>query len=490
MEGTSSDLTVIGFPPVEAGYLENTTFTQDKWNEKLNISSLTVDYKTRFGVFTATTNYFSRDFLFRHDQTDVTASNPFFANFFPEPFQATLPIDRDIWSSEIRFASQLEDSPIQFVVGVFHNRDDTNWKIQTMNVDENGVAFPFTPGFDDDVGSGGNTVYGSYRNIDIREIAVFGEATYSFNDTFELLLGGRWFESDFDMDEALTHPFFFTDVEPFVVDSVKSTADDVTWKVTFSWIPSDELRLFATRSTGSRRGGLNPAGLPFEEFSIPPGFGPDELVNYEIGVKSRLLDDRLSLNVTGYYMQWNDIQLEGTDAVGVFNFIGNFGEAEVKGVEFESTLLLADRLRISAAWSYQDAELTEDTPDLGANIPRGRKGDTIPNVPDFQGNMSIQYDQPMWGNWLGQVRFDVIYRGSTQTEFNDTIARNTKLDSYTILNANFSLIEADSGWRVNLFAKNLTDKLARVDAFGGDNRELAFVTVRPRTIGINVSKRF
>ncbi len=493
MKGPSNDLSSIGFPPVNAGDLDNTGLTQDGWDDELNISSLVIEYKQDYGIFTAASSYFSRDLLFRFDNTGVVAAVPFFATLFPEPFQGIQPVDRNIWSTEIRFASAFENSPVQFVLGGFHSWDDQDWEAQAVNVGPDGLpAGPFTPGREDDVSNGGNTIFGRIDNTQIREYAVFGEVTYDFMDQFQILWGGRWFKSEFDSNEFVTHPFSFSSAVPFAVNSNSDSLTKFTWKTTLSWFPTDDLRLFATRSLGARRGGLNNASLPLDQFAVPEGFDPDEITNYELGVKWSLFDKRLQVNATAYHMEWDDIQLEGIDDLGVVNFIGNFGNATVDGIEFDATLQATDRLWLFLGWSYQDATLDEDNPDLGGGTtrPRGLKGDTLPNIPDFQGSVSLQYEQPLWTDWLGQARFDVVYRDNAQTEFNANIPTNIELGSYTTVNANFSLIENNRGWRVNLFVENLTDERADVDAFTTDVDQVGFVTTRPRTIGVNFSKRF
>lgn len=273
-------------------------------------------------------------------------------------------------------------------------------------------------------------------------LAFFGEVAYDPADQFQILWGGRWFESDFDSDEFVTHPFSFSSAVPFDVNSNSDSLTKFTWKTTLSWFPHDDVRLYATRSEGARRGGLNNASLPLDQFAVPEAFDPDEITNYELGLKWTLLDDRLQLNTAVYHMEWDDIQLEGIDELGVVNFIGNFGNATVDGIEFDATLQATDHLWLFVGASYQDATLDSYNPDLGggANTPRGLTGDTLPNVPEYQRTASLQYERPLWADWSGQVRFDVVYRDSTRTEFNTDIPTNIELDSYTAVNANVALL--------------------------------------------------
>ena len=56
-----------------------------------------------------------------------------------------------------------------------------------------------------------------------------------------------------------------------------------------------------TRSASGKR--LSITGL------IPLTYGPDTLTNYEAGLKSEWLENRLQLNVSLFYMEWEDIQI-------------------------------------------------------------------------------------------------------------------------------------------------------------------------------------
>ena len=61
----------------------------------------------------------------------------------------------------------------------------------------------------------------------------------------------------------------------------------------------------------------------------------------------------------GYFIRWNNIQVQETTADGAFVFTGNVGRAEVKGLEFELTAHPIEYLSAQLAGSWQDAYVTE-----------------------------------------------------------------------------------------------------------------------------------
>jgi outer membrane receptor protein involved in Fe transport len=115
-------------------------------------------------------------------------------------------------------------------------------------------------------------------------------------------------------------------------------------------------------------------------------------------------------------------------------------------------------------------------------------------VPRVQFNAALSYTFAVAGSSEMSLRADANHRGETDTQFN-TAASNTipngfnvPLDAYTLVNLRASLTWND--WVTSLFAKNVFDERAQVDAIASDQDPLARITARPRTIGVSVSRTF
>jgi outer membrane receptor protein involved in Fe transport len=211
------------------------------------------------------------------------------------------------------------------------------------------------------------------------------------------------------------------------------------------------------------------------------------LTNYEIGYKGNLLDRRLQLTAAVYYIDWTDMSLGQYDATGSIPFLTNVGDAEVLGLEFNIDALLSDNWEFSIGGSVLNAELTEDQPvdPFGNN---GQDGDDIPNVPGEQGYAALSYHQPLASGAELSSRFDVTYRGGTDTQFNSNSRFNVKLDSYALVN--WSVFLDYDAWTFSAYVKNLTDERAQFDAISSDQDPLGIVGNRPRTWGISVKRTF
>jgi outer membrane receptor protein involved in Fe transport len=262
----------------------------------------------------------------------------------------------------------------------------------------------------------------------------------------------------------------------------------VTWKGNLSYKFNESLLGYGTVSTGFRGGGLNAVSQPFEK--IPAAFAPDTLTNYEVGAKGRLFDGLLDYQADLYLIRWNNIQVQQTTADGAFVYQGNAGAAHVKGVEFEFTAHLIQYLTANFAGSYQDAYLTEGANPVQKkfNPTLGVTGDDIPNVPKVQFNLGLDYTRPMTGNWQGVIATDVSYRDAVNAYFASNSKFNLPLAPYTLLNLRLGLINGP--WSVTAFARNLTDKRAEVSAINSSQDPDALLTVRPRTIGLTLTRTF
>ena len=100
----------------------------------------------------------------------------------------------------------------------------------------------------------------------------------------------------------------------------------------------------------------------------------------------------------------------------------------------------------------------------------------------------MTYKRPINADMTFSSRFDLTYRGSTDTQFNKASTYNVALDSYTILNLNTFLDYKD--WTFSAYVKNLTDERAQFDAISSDQDPLGIIGNRPRTWGLSAKWHF
>jgi outer membrane receptor protein involved in Fe transport len=473
-----------GLPPVPGGDLLNTDLTRSPWTDELHVFSLTGTYKLPNGTVTATANKFNRDMNFQFDSTPILISFG-----FPDPSQTIQPQSRDVDSDEIRYASAFA-GPVNFVAGGFYQRETSDFDVQVVRTNSLGeIVGPFSPLNSEDaiLNPGvGTTYFGRSDHREIKQYAGFGEVTWEATPKLTLLAGVRYFKETLDGKQRTTHPF--GGFGPGNVDPPPNhdTFNKTTFKANASYKFADRQLMYFTFSQGFRSGGLNPADLPFAS-GIPEGFEPDDLNNFEVGIKGRA-SDNVEYDAAAFYIDWNNIQVRQLDATQAFPFTGNAGDARVTGLEASVTTRLAQYFTFSISGSYQDAKLTSDQPPIPGNPNVGLKGDKLPNVPKFQGAISADYTHPITSALSGTLAADLSYRDDTNTQLRGDSPFNVKLDSYALLNLR-AAIESDV-WTTTLFVRNVGDKRAEIDAISSTQDPLALVTLRPRTVGISFTRRF
>jgi iron complex outermembrane receptor protein len=450
------------------------------------VYSLTGTYDFAYGTVTVTSNQYNRNF---HLYFDTSVGLQQFG--IPFPTESIEPQQRDLNSSEIRYASKL-DFPLNFVVGAFRQSEKNDLQVQSVKTNDLGVPNgPFSSSNSDDALSNpnGNSLFGRDDDRRTNEYSGFGEATWKVTSKFSLVGGVRYFTETLNGVQVQTHPFggFVGGGNLAPVVDPQQTFSKATFKFNASYDFNPGLLLYTTASSGFRGGGLNPQSEPFEP--IPSSFKPDSLWNYEAGAKGRLFEGRVDYQVDGYLIQWHDIQVGETTADGSFNYIGNAGDAIVKGTELELTLRPLPDLKFGFAGSYQNAYLSHGaTPEQFALNPTlGQTGESLPEIPRLQFSTNLEYTHLVANDVLGVLAANLTYRGKTDAYFvSNTL--NVPLHSYSLLDLRMGV---ETGpWSVNLFARNATNKRAEITALAAEGNPLYFFTVRPRTFGLNVTRTF
>jgi iron complex outermembrane receptor protein len=474
-----------GYPAVAGGDLINTDLTRSPWHEHLNVYSLTGEYTFAQGTLTATANQFDRNIDYSFDSTPIL-----FSFGVLTPAETLEPQSRRVTSSEIRYASNFS-GPLNFVAGVYGQREESDLIVQVIRTNAAGLpAGPFSPLNADDAlihPTTGNTFFGRLDHRRTTEYAGFGELTWEATDKLTLIGGFRYFYESLDGLQLTTHPFGGFGSAPAGSQANHEVFRKPTFKLTAKYKFDPDLMAYATVSQGFRGGGLNPANLPFAS-GIPLGFSPDSLLNYEVGAKGKLFNGMVAYDLAAYWIDWKDIQVSEVDATGAFPFTSNAGAARVRGLEGEVEFRPVEHLSLNLSGSYQDAVLTQNQPPIPGNPNIGRSGDRIPNVPKLQGNLTIEYDHPLTGDLNGTLAADIGYRGSTNTQLNTASPFNVRLAAYTLVNLRASI--TNDAWTATLFARNATDERAQVDAISSTQDPLARITVRPRTVGVSLTRRF
>ena len=232
-----------------------------------------------------------------------------------------------------------------------------------------------------------------------------------------------------------------------------------TWFGNVSWNVRNDLMLFATASTGYKSGGFNsqaggsqPLG---EERRI---FGAEDTTNYELGVKSTLLDGTMTANATMYSMDIDDFQDRAFD--GLSFIVLNAGELRQQGVELDVNWAPIEQLRVAAGLGYLDSEYLDfdGAPGLPGGPPQDLTGERRTYSPEWQTSLTADWTQTLTNGmqWFVGGSWSWVDEQNVGASSNNN--PQSQQDSYSIINARAGLRSASGNWDVTLFGNNLTEE--------------------------------
>jgi iron complex outermembrane recepter protein len=280
-------------------------------------------------------------------------------------------------------------------------------------------------------------------------------------------------------------------------------------RVDLKWHVTPDAMLYYTWSQGFRPGGFNrsstvlrPTSPLYGIWTPPIAYGPDTLINSEVGLKSEWLGHRLLFNVSVYQENWDGVQLLIFDpsVLGNQTFDTNGPNYRVRGVETQSTWRVLDGLTLSASAAWNSSEnvknlelLTKSGQPISdlAN-PFGALGQPLASSPPFAGNVRARYEFPFGQyNWFLQVA--AMHQAHSYSTTNlltlDLQGNSTRYDdpAFTTYDASGGL--SKDSWTAQIYAENFTDTRAILESNYNDYLKQNFIN-RPRTIGLRISYKF
>jgi outer membrane receptor protein involved in Fe transport len=337
-----------------------------------------------------------------------------------------------------------------------------------------------------------------------QEVAVFGNVDWHMTDKWTLTMAGRSTHYTQHVNSFIAGPFNGGS-QSFDADA---SGNPFTPKVAVSWQATDKTMYYFNAAKGFRIGGVNPQidnaqpacqaakpGYIARGLVFSHAFEPDSLWSYELGVKTRQLNNRLSIDASAYHIDWTNIQNpEGVAGCG-FSMIFNLGEAKSNGFDVNLQTLIGEHVKFNTMIGHTTAEYTTTVQGL---VTAGEQI-TGPGsaVPPWTASVATEFDFKI-GKHNSYAWIEDIYHSKNHGRFNSqTPADVATYNPLLPVNPETNMVNMRLGMRLSfvdasLFVNNATNEhpvMTVSDAFYPDPR-LTATTWRPRTIGINGTFRF
>lgn len=216
---------------------------------------------------------------------------------------------------------------------------------------------------------------------------------------------------------------------------------------------------------------------PVEEVAA---YKPEQSWNYEAGIRSELIDNRLSAEITAFYMDIRDLQLTKFVNSGNGRVLTNAGKAQSFGVEASLRARVFTGLTLDANYGFTRATFRDYN-----NGKEDFKNNFIPYTPRHTLSLGAQYTHLFKGAWIDQFTASAQFSGAGKifwTEKND-IGQNF----YGTLNARMGVRKGIVN--VNLWSRNITN--THYSAFYFESFSNPFIQLgKPFQIGAEVAVAF
>ncbi len=324
-----------------------------------------------------------------------------------------------------------------------------------------------------------------------KNMAAFGQATLNLSDTFRVIAGLRYTHDQlngfhirttpvagasnavFDQGvyneyirqiglgatpaAAQTAAVLASNGSPF---RQKVTNNNLSGKVGVQYDVSDDVMAYATYSRGYKGPGLN-IFFNLNANGTPP-LAAETGDSYEGGLKMRLFDGQVTLNVAEFYAKYNNFQANNPDFVlgqRVTRFT-NAGTVSTRGIEVDMAYRPSNDFSLSGGLAYTDAKVDLFRLPPGAPITdQIPSGTVLPFSPKFKGSLAGSYTIRTGGFADIELGAQGSYQSSQLSLLvaSPLIRENSRIKAYGLVDLSVALVGADNRFRISFLAKNVLD---------------------------------
>ncbi|MEP3889619.1 MAG: TonB-dependent receptor [Hellea sp.] len=257
-----------------------------------------------------------------------------------------------------------------------------------------------------------------------------------------------------------------------------------------------DVSTYASFTHGYKSGGFN-LDSTAAIGGADPRFASEEVDAYELGMKSKLFDGMMTLNVAAFLEKFDNFQVLEFTGARFETF--NVPKAQTKGIEIETLIRPTDNFTLNGGLTLLDAEYPDDCAgtQTSPNVV-SLCGNTLTNAPKTVGIIGATYDGSLGGDYTfflnGSMRYESDRRTSTQA-FSPTTGAAVPFDvqeANTKINLRAGIGNDAHGWGLEAWATNVTNEITRGVTFNTTLRSgsrSAFIQ-DPRFYGLTARKNF
>jgi iron complex outermembrane receptor protein len=385
-------------------------------------------------------------------------------------------VNKSTFSQEVRLSYRSPDVPINLMLGGFFQDDKLTFHQQVvLNA---AAGFPSTPVI---VKLSEPWIFPTHN----KTYSAFGQVGWDITKQFSLSAGVRYSEDRKRLD--LTPPLGL----PNKIARPSRTFGNWSPEITLAFKPNDDVNLFGSYKQGFKAGAYNLASTTVDPLtknaaitSFDISYEPETAKGFEVGLKARLADRQVRINLAAYSYLYSNLQLSRVDEATKALFVLNGSSARIKGVEgdFVFSPNGVPGLSITGAAAYNSARYNSSflgpcytgmtstqgclpTVIGGATVLAQQfNGRPLPRAPEFSGSFGFNYETDVSDNWNVGINANGVY--TSKQYLSQELSPIGFSPSRLLLDAGLSFSTKSKSMTFQVIGRNLTDKHFGVTANG------------------------
>ena len=434
------------------------------------------------------------------------------------------------YTQELQLGSRWK-SPFQYTVGLYASRDETffggglvrlNRDDQTVRPNAttaDGLIRPVqiaTPVLNPRLDLGNplsptrdGQTSNSFQYVDITTYGVFGQASYAIVPRLRVVGGVRYSSEkkesvNFSGPTSYQGPQFplvapstpdgFSRDKSLATSRVNKTFTQPTYRGAIEFDAAERVLLFANVSTGFLSGSINTAGLVTAQ---------QKSVNYEAGIKSRFMDNRVQLNASVYRTEYTDLAStfqRPNSAGGVDTLSVTGGKINATGVEAILDVIPVENLHLTLSGNYLDARYG-DFPQLVSGQTNGGLAAGATRTVNLNGYRAV-YSPAFTGTFIASYDFDFGHRGKItpliQVHYSSSYYAHGNLpynpagfqDHYTKTDLRLGWTSENERFGAEIYGENLENEIVNQRTQSGGDGIEQVTWGMPTNFGIRLRAKF
>ncbi|WP_288338748.1 TonB-dependent receptor [uncultured Sphingomonas sp.] len=424
-------------------------------------------------------------------------------------------VDVDQYTQELRLASD-KGGAIDWTVGAYYLHEDLRSRLRTIYYSDASAYF-LSPAVPSAVLA--NLEVDRDGRMKVDSLAGFGQATAHLTGRFSITGGVRYTSerkaatvdgSSFGAAPLTGTLAAYTTQRAAITGSAYTLATAVrhgswSWLVNPAWKISDSLNAYALASYGEKSGAVNTAATAAQAGVLI--IQPETSQDFELGLKGRWFDGRLTVNLNLYndtIKNYQDTQVDQSQPV-LGTYLANVGKVRLRGFELETAVVPVRGWTLTFNAAHNDARylsydnapapleyqayLATQQGVAAAATRLSLTGYQIRNAPKWTLQGGLDVAQPVGGNAVVTGYANIAYRSRTN------LANPRSIyfwqPGYALVNAGIGVRSADERWSASLWSRNLFDqRYATMFSAAGGSSPINQIFGEPRTIGFTLGRRF